>query len=103
MDVNALIQSTSVILISVAWKIVGAVALWLIGRWVINRALGLIGQTAAKQRLDETLTRYMQTALKILLNAALIVAMILVGGPIRGTPAGKQWKFVSSTLPFTSR
>jgi len=76
MDVNALIQSTSVILISVAWKIVGAVALWLIGRWVINRALGLIGQTAAKQRFDETLTRYMQTALKILLNAALIVAIL---------------------------
>jgi small conductance mechanosensitive channel len=76
MDVNALVQTTSVILIAVAWKIVGAVALWLVGRWIINRALGLLGQTAAKQRFDETLTRYMQTALKILLNVALIVAIL---------------------------
>jgi len=57
-------------------KVVGAVALWLAGRWLIGFALGLIGRAAAKQQLDLTLTRYLQTTLKIVLNVALIVAIL---------------------------
>ena len=76
MDVNTLVQNTTAILVAVAWKVVGAIALWLVGRWLIGFALGLIGRAAAKQQFDVTLTRYLQTALKIVLNAALIVAIL---------------------------
>lgn len=76
MDLNTLVQNTSAILVAVAWKVVGALALWLIGRWLIGFALGLIGRAAAKQQFDVTLTRYLQTALKIVLNVALIVAIL---------------------------
>jgi small conductance mechanosensitive channel len=76
MDVNAMVQSTSVILVAVAWKVAGAVALWLVGRWLISFALRLIDRALAKQQFDVTLSRYMQTALKILLNVALVVALL---------------------------
>ena len=76
MDLNALAQNASTTLINVAWKIAGAVALWLIGRWLISLALDMIGRAATKQQFDVTLTRYLQTALKILLNIALIVAIL---------------------------
>jgi small conductance mechanosensitive channel len=76
MDINALIQNASVTLISAAWKILGALALWLVGRWLISFALRLLGRTLARERFDVTLTRYMQTALSILLNVALIVAIL---------------------------
>ena len=76
MDVNALIQNASVVLVAVAWKVAGAVALWLIGRWLISFALGLLGRAFAKQRFDVTLTRYTLTALTILLNVTLIVAVL---------------------------
>ena len=76
MDLNALAQNASTTLINVAWKVAGAVALWLIGRWLISLALDMIGRAAAKQQFDVTLTRYLQTALKILLNIALIVAIL---------------------------
>jgi small conductance mechanosensitive channel len=76
MDLNALTQNASTTLINVAWKIAGAVALWLIGRWLISLALGMIGRAATRQQFDVTLTRYLQTALKILLNIALIVAIL---------------------------
>lgn len=76
MDMNALAQNASNTLINVAWKIAGAVALWLIGRWLISLALDMIGRAANKQQFDVTLTRYLQTALKILLNIALIVAIL---------------------------
>jgi small conductance mechanosensitive channel len=76
MDMNALIQSTSVTLVAVAWKVAGAVALWLVGRWLISFALGLLGRAFEKHGLDVTLARYAQTALKIVLNVALIVAIL---------------------------
>jgi small conductance mechanosensitive channel len=76
MDINALIQNASVTLISAAWKILGALALWLVGRWLISFALRLLGRTLVRERFDVTLTRYMQTALSILLNVALIVAIL---------------------------
>jgi small conductance mechanosensitive channel len=76
MDVNTLIQSASVTLVAVAWKVAGAVALWLVGRWLISFALRLLGRTLAQQKFDVTLARYMQTTLSILLNVALVVAIL---------------------------
>jgi small-conductance mechanosensitive channel len=76
MDFNALIQSTSVTLVAVAWKVAGAVALWLVGRWLISFALRMVGRAFNRQRLDVTLARYTQTALSIVLNVALVVAVL---------------------------
>jgi small conductance mechanosensitive channel len=76
MDVNALIQNASVTLIAVAWKVAGAVVLWLAGRWLISFAIGLLNRALSGHSVDQTLTRYLQTALRIVLNVALIVAIL---------------------------
>ena len=76
MDVNALIQNASVTLVAVAWKVAGALVLWLVGRWLISFAIGLVNRAVAVHHFDETLTRYLQTALRIVLNIALIVAIL---------------------------
>jgi small conductance mechanosensitive channel len=76
MDVNALVQNTGAVLVTVAWKVVGAVVLWLIGRWLISFAHRVLGGALERQRFDVTLTRYMQTALGVILNVALIVAIL---------------------------
>ena len=76
MDVNALIQNGTATLMSVGWKLAGAVALWLVGRWLIGFALTLLGRALVSHQFDVTLARYMQTGLRILLNVALIVAIL---------------------------
>ena len=76
MDVNGLLQNASVTLVAVAWKVAGAVALWLIGRWLISFAMRLLTRALDRQQFDATLSRYMQTALRIVLNVALIVALL---------------------------
>ena len=76
MDFNALVQSASVVLVAAAWKVAGALALWLVGRWLISFAVQLCHRALAGQHLDVTLTRYMETALRVLLNVALIVAIL---------------------------
>jgi len=76
MDVNALAQNASATLVAVAWKVAGAVVLWFIGRWLIAFTLRLLNQACERQRFDVTLTRYIHTALKIILNFALAVAIL---------------------------
>jgi len=76
MDMNALIQNATATLVALAWKLAGAAALWLAGRWLIWFALRLLGQTLEKHQFDVTLTRYLMTGLKILLNVALVVALL---------------------------
>lgn len=76
MDVNAALEQTKLILVSVAWKVAGAITLWLVGRWLIGFALRLIGRGLSNQRFDVTLTRYLQTVVGVLLNVALVVAIL---------------------------
>jgi small conductance mechanosensitive channel len=76
MDMNAFVQSATTTLVAVAWKVAGALVLWLVGRWLIGLASRLIGRALARQQFDVTLTRYLQTGLTVLLNVALIVAIL---------------------------
>ena len=76
MDMNALMQGAGATLVAVAWKVAGALVLWLVGRWLIALANRLLGRALARQEFDLTLTRYLQTGLTVVLNVALIVAML---------------------------
>ena len=76
MDLNTLTQGAVVTLIAVAWKVVGALVLWLAGRWLIQFALRLLGRTLAREDFDATLSSYMNTGLSVLLNIALVVAIL---------------------------
>ena len=76
MDVNAAVASAVVTLTAVAWKVAGALVLWLIGRWLIGFAVRMLGRAMARQSVDATLTRYLQTGTSVLLNIALVVAIL---------------------------
>ena len=76
MDFNPIAAATTVTLTALAWKIAGAVVLWIIGRWLIGFAIRLLGKALARQQFDVTLTKYMQTGLSVVLNIALIVALL---------------------------
>ena len=76
MDANIFVQGAVATLIAVAWKVAGALVLWLAGRWLIGFALRLVNRTLTQQQFDATLTRYLQTGLSVLLNVALLVAIL---------------------------
>jgi small conductance mechanosensitive channel len=76
MDINALTQATIATLIAAAWKIVGAIALWLVGRWLISFAVRFVSRALARQQFDPTLTSYMKTGLATVLNVVLVVAIL---------------------------
>src|SRR5436190_13636546 len=76
MDLNPMAAATMATLTVVAWKIAGAAILWIVGRWLIRFALRLLGKALARQQFDATITRYMQTGVSVVLNIALVVALL---------------------------
>lgn len=63
-------------LTDVGLKIIGAIVLWFVGRWLIGFAMSLLGRTFKSQRVDPTMVRYLTSAIGVLLNIVLIVAIL---------------------------
>ena len=76
MDTNTLLQGATATLMAVGWKIAGAVLLFFVGRWLIGLAVRMLSRALTTQHLDATLSRYLQTGVSLLLNVALIVAIL---------------------------
>src|SRR5690242_13419105 len=57
-------------------KILGAIAVWIIGRRLIAFAVGLVQRALRRGPMDETLIGYVGSALSILLDVVLIVAIL---------------------------
>ena len=76
MDVNALTTAAVATLIAVAWKLIGAIVLWLVGRWLIRFAGRLLGRMLVREHVDATLARYFQAGVGVTLNIALVVALL---------------------------
>ena len=57
-------------------KVLGAIILWFVGRWLIKFGLKLMGRALDRQNFDRTLVNYMQSAGGILLNIVLVVALL---------------------------
>ena len=75
-DLTTITQTVTTMLTTVGLKILGAIAIWIIGRWLIAFALRLIGAALTKQRIDPTLARYIHSATAALLNIVLVVAIL---------------------------
>ncbi len=75
-NVNNLMQSGVALLIALGLKILEALALWIVGRWLIHIATSMIGKAMTKQKIDPTLIRWIQNAVAALLNIALVVAIL---------------------------
>lgn len=62
--------------IDVGGKILAAILLWIIGRWLIGVAGRMLQQTMERQKVDPTLMRYLGSFLNVVLNIALVVALL---------------------------
>jgi small conductance mechanosensitive channel len=63
-------------LTSVGLKVLGALALYLVGRFLIERVIRLVQHALERQKVDPTLLRYVGTVISVLANIALVVAIL---------------------------
>lgn len=57
-------------------KAAGAIAIWIIGRWLIGLTVRLLSGALDRQRVDATLQRYIGNIIGIALNVVLVVAIL---------------------------
>jgi small conductance mechanosensitive channel len=75
-NLSAMMQTATTILTTVGLKLLGAIAIWIVGRWLIGVALRMIGSALRNQKIDPTLIRYIHSAAAALLNVVLIIAIL---------------------------
>ena len=76
MDVNALMATLQDVLVTFGLKVVGALAVFIIGRRLIDVAIRMVTNALGKQHVDPTVLRYAGTAISVGLNLTLVVAIL---------------------------
>jgi small conductance mechanosensitive channel len=76
MDLNAIKETIVVQGRSFVLKLVGAVVLWLIGRWLIHLVIPLLVRALNRESLDPTLMNFLSSTLSVLFNITLVVALL---------------------------
>ncbi len=61
-------------------KIIGAIVVWLVGKWIISKLLSVLTKSGALEKLDPSLRTFASSAVRILLYIILIVTIIGVLG-----------------------
>lgn len=70
------LEQAQPILVAFGLKVVGAIAVFVIGRWLIGFATRLVGAGMARQKFDPTVQRYLVSLAGVSLNITLIVAIL---------------------------
>lgn len=74
--IGELVQSGWALAIALGIRVLEALALWIVGRWLISLALRMIAGAMTKQKIDPTVIRYIQNATAALLNIILVIAIL---------------------------
>jgi small conductance mechanosensitive channel len=75
-DLTAMKLTVTTMLTAVGLKILAAIAIWIVGRWLIGLALRIVGSALTRQKIDPTLIRYIHSALAAMLNIVLVIAIL---------------------------
>ncbi len=80
MDLNQTAQEAYKLLTDFGLKLVGAIALWLIGQWVINLIIRILRRAFKTQHIDLTLINYIVNIIGVTLRIVLVIAILSVFG-----------------------
>jgi small conductance mechanosensitive channel len=65
---------------ALAFKVFAALLTWLIGRWMIGKAVHLVKSIDQGNKIDTTLAKYLQSIMSVTLHVLLIVAILDIFG-----------------------
>jgi small conductance mechanosensitive channel len=76
MNLQNLSQTLVVWLMAFGLKVLGALALWIVGRWLIAFSIGLITKSLKKRPIEPTVVKYLGSTVSVLLNITLVIAVL---------------------------
>jgi small conductance mechanosensitive channel len=74
--INIDLQHWQDVAIAFGLKALGALVVWIVGRWLIGLAVNLMSAGLNRQKVDPTLTRYLGSIVSVALNIVLVVAIL---------------------------
>lgn len=60
----------------VGLKILAAIVFWVVGRWLIGVAVGLVRASLERQKVDPTVLRYLGSVITVTLNVLLVIGIL---------------------------
>ena len=76
MNFDRIIETATTSLTAFGLKALGALVVWIIGRYLISLAVRLVSAALTKQHVDPTLLRYIGNIVSVALNIILVVAIL---------------------------
>src|SRR5215510_4726218 len=76
MNWNSVLQTVQDKAATVGLQIVGAVVLYIAGRWLISLVIGTLQRLLVRQKIEPTVMRFVGNTLSVLLNMTLVVAIL---------------------------
>lgn len=76
MDLNQMLKIIEATVVTVGLQVMGALALYIVGRWLITFAVGLVQKALAQQKLEPTLLRFIGNTISVVLNITLVIAIL---------------------------
>jgi small conductance mechanosensitive channel len=76
MDFQGMLDTAGSQLVTFGLKAVGAIAVWIVGRYLIGLAVRLVSAALTRQHVDPTLLRYIGNIVSVTLNIILIIAIL---------------------------
>ena len=76
MDLQKIVDVAGPVVMALGLKIIGAIAAWIAGRWLIGVAVNIVSSAMERQKIDPTLTRYMGSVIAVALNIVLVVGIL---------------------------
>jgi small conductance mechanosensitive channel len=76
MDWKAIETTLVATAIAVGTKLLGALAVFIVGRWLIGIVVKLLARTLRSYRLDETIMAYLTSIINVLLNIVLALGLL---------------------------
>lgn len=76
MNFDNIIETATTLLTAFGLKILGAIAAWIVGRYLIKLGVRLMSAGLNRQRLDPTLSRYIANIVNVALTVGLIIGLL---------------------------
>jgi len=76
MDFGNLYDIAKPVVIAYALKILGALVLYIVGRWLIGVVNSLLNKALERQKIEPTIIRYIGNTISIALNVLLVIGIL---------------------------
>lgn len=76
MDWNNVVKIAENTITGVGLQVLGAIILYIIGRWLISFAVGLVQKGLSRQKIEPTLLRFIGNTISVVLNITLVIAIL---------------------------